>query len=54
MSILNDLFEQIIQSEERIRERFSKLREGKTYVLKPDKLTLWQDLLFTLVHLDLS
>ncbi|KAJ7373688.1 hypothetical protein OS493_011297 [Desmophyllum pertusum] len=27
MSILNDLFEQIIQSEERIRERFSKLRE---------------------------
>lgn len=26
MSILNDLFEQIIQSEERIRERFSKLR----------------------------
>ncbi|XP_073238749.1 uncharacterized protein [Porites lutea] len=27
MSILNDLFEQIIQSEERIRERFTKLRE---------------------------
>lgn len=28
MSVLNDLFEQIIQSEEKIRERFSKLREG--------------------------
>lgn len=28
MSILNDLFEQIIQSEERIRKRFTKLREG--------------------------
>ncbi|XP_068754437.1 coiled-coil domain-containing protein 172-like [Montipora capricornis] len=27
MSILSDLFDQIIQSEEKIRERFSKLRE---------------------------
>ena len=28
MSILSDLFDQIIQSEEKIRERFSKLRKG--------------------------
>lgn len=32
MSVLNDLFEQILHSEERVRERFSKLRTGEFYL----------------------